>query len=218
MDEFMEDFLGFSGFGPPIAPREAPPETINKFRGKLPDKLLEYWRQYGWCGYAKGLFWTVNPDEWDGALEDWIGETKFMEMDAYFVIARSAFGELVLWGTKTGQSLKIVPSYGWAWPAFDNEKFRRRGADKALQLFFASTSRKSYDLSDSADQPLFERALTKLGPLDHHTMYGFVPSLSLGGEANLDRLQKVDAHVHLSILSQTTPLQVMADVAQGLKA
>lgn len=75
----------------------------------------------------------------------------------------------------------------------------------------------AYDLKDVVDQPLFERALAKLGPLDHDTMYGFVPALALGGEPSLERLQKLDAHVHLDILAQMTELQVMADVAQAAK-
>jgi hypothetical protein len=217
MDQFMENFLGYEEFGPPFARRDVPPEKIEKFRGKLPDKLLEYWKEYGWCGYAKGLFWTVDPDEWEDALEDWIGETPFMERDAYYVIGRSAFGKLVLWGTKTGCSLKITAPYGFVFPAFDAETFDRRGPDKALQLFFSSSSRNQYDLTDLNEKPLFEQALAKLGPLDHDTMYGFVPALALGGEPSLERLQKLDAHVHMSILSQVTELQVMADVAQAAK-
>jgi hypothetical protein len=216
MDQFMENFLGFEGFGPPINRRDVPAEKIEKFRGKLPDKLLEYWQEYGWCGYANGLFWTVDPDEWDDTLEDWIGETPFMEKDAYYVIGRSAFGELVLWGTNTGQSLSIVTPYGRMYPSFRPD-FKEDGPDLSLQLFFSSNSRSSYELTDTEDKPLFERALEKLGPLDHDTMYGFVPALALGGEPKLERLQKLDAHVHLNILSQVTELQIMADVAQAAK-
>ena len=213
MDQFMENFLGFKEFGPPIATRDVPPEKIEKFRGKLPDKLLEYWQVYGWCGYAKGLLWTVDPDEWEHVLDAWIGDTPFMERDAYYVIARSAFGELILWGTNTGQSLKIVTPYGWAFPDFEPEVFRKRGPDRSIQLFFSASSRESYDFDDLNDKPLFERALAKLGPLDHDTMYGFVPALALGGQETVDNLQKLDAHVHLEILSQLTELQVMADIA-----
>ncbi len=217
MDQFMENFLEYEGFGPPIARRDVPPEKLDKFRGKLPDKLLQYWQEYGWCGYAKGLFWTVDPDEWEDVLDDWIGDTPFMERDAYYVIARSAFGKLVLWGTNSGQSLRINAPDGLAFPAFDLEEFKEDGADLTLQLFFSSTSRDTYDVIDSDDQPLFERALAKLGPLDHDTMYGFVPALALGGEPSLDRLQKLEAHIHLSILSQVTELRIMADVAQAAK-
>jgi hypothetical protein len=217
MDQFFENFLGYKAFGPSVLRRDVPAEKIEKFRGELPEKLLEYWQEHGWCGYAQGLFWTVDPDEWDDALEAWIGETKFMELDSFHVIARTAFGELVLWGKNTGQSLKIVPAYGHVFPAFDAEAFARRGADKELQLFFSSSSRDAYDLKDVDDQPLFERALAKLGPLDHDTLYGFVPALALGGEPSLDRLQKLNGQVHLDILAQLTEPQVMADVAQAAK-
>jgi hypothetical protein len=131
--------------------------------------LLEYWQLYGLCGYAEGLFWTVDPDEWEDELEAWVGDTPFMERDSFYVIARSAFGELILWGTNTGQSLKVVPIYGGIFPAFDAEKFQRRGPDKALQLFFGSASRATYDLEDDNKQSLFEQALKKLGPLSHDT-------------------------------------------------
>lgn len=212
MDQFMENFLGFEGFGPPINRRDVPVEKIEKFLGKLPDKLLEYWQVYGWCGYAKGLFWTVDPDEWGDTLEDWIAETPFMDKDAYYVIGRSAFGELALWGTNTGQSLTIITPYGRVYPSFSPD-FKEDGPDLSLQLFFSSNSRSSYEFTDTEDKPLFERALAKLGPLDHDTMYGFVPALALGGQPKLERLQRLDAHVHLNILSQVTELQIMADVA-----
>ncbi|MDR0777426.1 MAG: DUF1851 domain-containing protein [Azonexus sp.] len=213
----MEEFLGFEGFGPPMARRDVPPEKINKFRGKLPDKLLEYWQEYGWCGYGKGLLWTVDPDEWEDELDAWIGDTDFMEQDAYYVIARSAFGKLILWGERTGQSLKVVTPYGMIYPAFDEDEFRKRGADRSVQLFFAATSKESYDETDINEKPLFERALKKLGPLEHDTMYGFVPVLALGGEPNLENLQKLDAHVHLDILSQVTERQVMRDIAKDVR-
>jgi len=213
MDKFMDNFLGFKGFGPPMARRDVPPEKIRKFRGKLPDKLLEYWQEYGWCGYGKGLLWTVDPDEWEDELDAWIGDTEFMERDAYYVIARSAFGKLVLWGEKTGVSLKVSTPYGFVFPSFDEEEFREDGPDLTIQLFFSSTSRESYELTDMDDVPLFERALEKLGPLDHTTMYGFVPALALGGEPRLENLQQMDAHVHLDILSQITELQIMRDVS-----
>ena len=217
MDKFIDNFLGYEGFGPPFARRDVPPEKLERFRGKLPDKLLAYWQEYGWCGYAKGLFWTVDPDEWEDVLEAWIGGTPFMERDAFYVIGRSAFGKLVLWGTNSGQSIKVVPAYGWLFPGFDAAEFKEDGPDLSLQLFFSSTSRATYDPNDEDGQPLFERALAKLGPLDHDTMYGFVPALALGGAATLDNLQKVDAHVHLDILAQVTELQVMRDVAQAMK-
>ena len=218
MDKFMEEFLGFSGFGPAFSCHPVPPETIEKFRGRLPDKLLEYWQLYGWCGYAKGLFWTVDPEAWEETMLDWIGDTPFMAQDTYHVIARTAFGGLILWGEKTGQSLKVLTAWGMIFPKFNPEQFARRGADQSLQFFFASISRESFDLMDDKGRPLFERALAKLGPLDHDTVYGFIPALALSGSPSLQSLQKLDAHVHLSILSQITERQVMRDINADARA
>lgn len=50
MDRFMDMFLNKKGFGPPISSRKVSEAKIDQFRGKLPDKLLEYWQAYGWCG------------------------------------------------------------------------------------------------------------------------------------------------------------------------
>ncbi|WP_302055074.1 hypothetical protein [Burkholderia multivorans] len=36
----MENFLGFKEFGPAIDRRDVPSEKIEKFRGKLPNKLF----------------------------------------------------------------------------------------------------------------------------------------------------------------------------------
>ena len=63
------------------------------------------------------------------------------------------------------------------------------------------------------EKPLFNRALEKLGPLDHDTMYGFVPALALSGSPKLENLQKLDAHVHLDILSQLGERRIMRDIA-----
>jgi hypothetical protein len=96
-----------------------------------------------------------------------------MDRDSFYVIARSTFGELVLWGTNTGQSLQIAPAYGGIFPASDEEQFKELGPDKELQLIFGSTSRSSYDLKGVDGKPVFERALAKLGALDHDPLYGF---------------------------------------------
>ncbi len=214
MDRFFNNFYNYEGFGPAIQSQPASQEAIEKYKGKLPDKLLEYWELYGWCGYANGLFWTVNPEEWDDALEAWIGDTELMEVDAYHIIARSAFGELFLWGERTGNSVRINSPWGMIFPRFNQERFNKIGPDRSAQLFFASNDREHLDLNDVNDKPLFQRALKKLGPLDHDTMYGFVPALAMTGEPKLEDLQILDAHVHLEILAQMTPKQIMADICK----
>lgn len=201
MTNMDEDFACFlAEFGPAIDRRHVPPSTIARYRGKLPDQLLAYWEAYGWCGYGEGLFWTVNPQEYEPALEAWIGDTPFMEQDAYHIIARSAFGTLYLWGEKTGDTLRVFAPASVCFTTAPDDDIDR---DFEMRLFFGGLSRETNDV-----EGLFAPALQQLGRLGRDDMYGFVPALALGGTLTLANLQKVKAVEHLVILAQLAPLQV----------
>ena len=199
MDEDFALFL--THFGPAIDRRYVPPSTIDRYRGKLPDQLLAYWEEYGWCGYADGLFWTVNPQEYEPALEAWIGDTPFMEQDAYHVIARSAFGKLYLWGEESGETLTVFTPASICFASPPDDDIDR---DFQMRLFFGGLSLDSNDV-----EGLFAPALQKLGRLTHDDMYGFVPAPALGGTLTLAHLQKVKAVEHLAFIAQLAPLHVI---------
>jgi hypothetical protein len=200
VDEFFECFLG--EFGPAIEKRYVPASSIARYRGKLPDQLLAYWEEHGWCGYADGLFWTVNPQEYEPALEAWIGETSFMEKDAYHLIARSAFGHLLFWGERTAFTLEIFAPGSYAVP--QKQIFSKDQFGLAARAFFSTQNIDHFDF-----EKIFASATKKLGRLKHDEMYGFVPALVLGGRATLDHLQKVKAVEHLVLLAQLAPLDVI---------
>lgn len=46
MDKVFANLI--ESFGPPIDRREVPGSTIQRYRDKLPPKLLEYWSEHGW--------------------------------------------------------------------------------------------------------------------------------------------------------------------------
>ncbi|SFF82114.1 hypothetical protein SAMN05518865_10532 [Duganella sp. CF458] len=200
MDEYFGYFL--EKMGPPIQKRHVPPSSVKRFRGKLPDQLLAYWEEHGWCGYADGLFWTVDPQEYEPVLEAWIGETPFVENDAYHLIARSAFGELYFWGERTGESLRLFAPGSYCLPI--ESVFEEDELELGVRAFFSIRDREENDFAE-----MFVPALEKLGHLKHDEMYGFAPALALGGPSTLKNLTKVKAVEHLVILSQLAPLEVM---------
>jgi hypothetical protein len=200
MDENFEYFL--EKMGPAIEKRMVPPSSIERYRGRLPDQLLSYWDEHGWAGYADGLFWTVNPQEYESVLQAWIGETQLMEHDNYHVIARSAFGKLYLWGEKTGPSLNLFAPGSFCIP-MEITSFKEND-DFEVQVFFGSLSRKGNDF-----ESMFGAALKKFGRLKHDEIYGLVPALALGGAASADHLQKLKSVEHLILLAQLAPLDVI---------
>lgn len=198
MDKVFARFL--EKFGSPVDRQEVPASSIERYRGKLPNQLLEYWAEHGWCGYGDGIFWIVNPQEYEGVVASWLEGTEFEKRDTYHLIARGAFGDLYLWGEKTGFSLKITSVFSRC-VIHDFEPTPEQ-MDRKLQDFIVSRKVDSNDVED-----LFKAARKKLGTLRHDEIYGFVPALMLGGSASLDHVEKLKAVEHLILLSQLAELE-----------
>lgn len=198
MDRVFARFI--EKFGDPIDRQKVPASSIDHYQGKLPNLLLEYWAEHGWCGYGEGIFWLVNPQDYEGVVASWIEGTKFEKLDTYHIIARSAFGDLYFWGEKTGASLNITSILS-KYIAF-NSTLGLEQMDKQLQNFLLTRNIDSDDYGG-----LFKPAKKKIGVLRHDEMYGFVPALTLGGPDTLEHLEKVKAVEHLILLSQITELQ-----------
>ncbi|BBH34924.1 GAD-like domain-containing protein [Pseudomonas sp. St290] len=199
-DEDFECFIRVMGEA--TSHRQALGFHIAKYRGVLPDALLTYWQKEGWCGYANGLFWTVDPDDYKHLLDMWLAGTEFSQIDNYHVIAQSAFGTLYAWGEKYNRKIVVSCSTGSIVALMNKLKVPNKDPDLAIQTFFAMSDKERYDLEDNQGEFLFDRALEKWGALDESEVYGFEPVLFVGGTASLDHLVKCNLEVHLTILRQ----------------
>jgi len=214
MDPKYKYFYEDEGFGPAIHTQVVPAETIERYRGKLPDQMLKYWSLYGWSGYGDGIFWTVNPDEFKPVVDAWLAGTHFQDNEEHYAIGMGAFGKLYLWGTHSGQNVTISPTIGSLFPRDQREKIKAGMGDFLAKQFFSGMDKKNVDQTDESGRPLFQRALKKLGPLKPGEIYGFVPAPVLGGRPDLAHVQKVDAVTYLVMLAQMGERKVMADIVQ----
>ncbi|KLV04004.1 glutamyl-tRNA amidotransferase, partial [Photobacterium aquae] len=160
------------------------------------------------CGFQQGLFWIVNPDDYEAVLDEWLEQTDIPDNDIYHVFARNAFGDLFLWGEETGERYKITAAYGWI---IQYEGNTREDGDFSIKCFFGGSSVRSHDLEDEHGKLMFNRCIKKFGALADNEMFGFEPSLMLGGESLLSNINKVNIHVHLSILAQLGQIEVLDD-------
>ncbi len=179
---------------------DVPASSIEHYRGKLPKLWLEYWAEHGWCGYGNGIFWIVNPQDYEGVVAAWLEGTELESRDTYHVVARSAFGKLYLWGERTGPSATIVSVYSRC--SIRDFTISEDTMDREVQGFLLTTELEYNDLGN-----MFGRATKKLGMLQHDEMYGFVPAVMLGGSDKFENLKKVKAVEHLMILSQLAELE-----------
>ncbi|GAA0824573.1 GAD-like domain-containing protein [Colwellia asteriadis] len=217
MNVLFDNFYNFKKFGPAIKSEPVSQEILTKYKDKLPDRLLEYWQTYGFCGWGDGVFWTVNPDDYSDILSRWLQGTEFEQrilngVDTYHVIGVTAFGRLIIWGENSGQSIDISVNYGMLFPTDYTADLLEDGGDLTIDLFFSASSISEMDETDIDDKPLFKPAFERLGALANDEMYGFVPALALGGAPKLDNLKVVKKLEHLSFLADLGEKQVMADI------
>ncbi|MFR0675024.1 GAD-like domain-containing protein [Enterobacterales bacterium AW_CKDN230030176-1A_HGKHYDSX7] len=198
MDEAVKIFN--DKMGTPFIQEVVPLARLAHYSQRLPERLLGYWHDHGWTGHADGIFWIVNPAEYEDVVRSWLEGTEFETKDTYHVIARTAFGGLYLWGEKTGHALKIesLLSRYCAQDLGTTEV----NLDRESQIFFLAPSVEGSDFFS-----LFRRARKKLGLLKSDEMYGFVPALMLGGSEELENLEKVKIIEHLIFLSQLSTLK-----------
>lgn len=179
--------------------------SLLRYENVLPPALLRIWREEGWCGYADGLFWTVDPSEYAELVEDWLVDTPYAELDDFHVIARSAFGDLYAWGRRNNRSLVVACPTSAV--IADESRLRRPAEDagRALGIFFAAKDRDACDMLDEQGSPLFERARRRLGQLAPNEVYGFEPALFAGGKRCVESLARLDLFAHLAVLRALTP-------------
>ncbi|VFR97781.1 hypothetical protein RAN3_3996 [plant metagenome] len=198
------DFSQFiDTFGDATSRVPVPEDVIVQYQGILPDFLLDVWREEGWCAYADGLVWTVDPREFEDTVTDWVAESGFEDIDRYHAFARSAFGDLYVYGERTGVNLTIACStHDLLADVDDLDEKSPEAREETMAAFFASADYDRFDLEDENDEPMFERALETLGPLAADQVYAFEPAIALGGDVLVESLNKVRLDVYLAILRE----------------
>jgi hypothetical protein len=209
-EEIVEaGYAHFLGSGAPYATARALDQAfLDRYRPHVPGSLLKLWQTLGLGTSHNGLVQFCDPEDHAGTLEDIFGADPEFRARESFVYAYSAFGRLFVWNTRWQTisinlpAQRVIPFEVAAPPP---------EADRDLRLVsaLASISLATCDLRDSRNKPLFERAVKKLGPLAFGEVYGFVPALALGGEADLAKLHKVKAPEHFSILAQAGPFALV---------
>jgi hypothetical protein len=204
-DYFFDKLI--ADYGEPTDRRTATPEVIERYRSVLPDQLLGYWQTEGFCQFRHGLMFIVNPDDWQPTVDKWLHGTPYEKFGKFYAIQRSAFGVVSLFNRTIGASVIVCPLRH----EVVSGTTKPRVSDDSLALSVAmtlTTPSRLMEAYDVQDEPLFERALTKLGPVGWDEMFAFDLARCLGGPATLSNLTKLDWRVHLSLLHQLQPPHV----------
>jgi hypothetical protein len=201
MDEYFNEFLIGESFAPIIDSIPASEQVLNYYQGKLPERLLKYWREYNFSGFAEGLFWMTNPSDYQDIVDKWLKQTTLWGRENFYAVGRTAFGELYIRGEKSDSETIINPHLNNILPGdFPKHPITTEEQEKGIGVFFMTSNKSVFDYSDKNNKKLFQRCLKKYGMLEHDEMYTFSTPLALGGAADINNIKKVKILEQLSIL------------------
>ena len=203
--------------GPPAKAMPMAPAELDALAEQLPSELLAFWREYGLGTWLDGKFQFCRPGDYAELVEQVFEDDPDFLPSATHMVGFSAFGQLLLWNEQHKRVVVDLPRLVARVDSFD---VRKPGAPIHFSLATPLSlvgHEGSFDVfeQDEAARPLFARALARLGPLDLGQCYGFVPMLAFGGSAKLDRIERLDAEVHFSLLAGAGRCRVMAVQTPG---
>ena len=195
-----------------------PVEVITEFQGTLPDILIEIWRQFGFGGWANGLYRLCNPHDFDGLLSQVFHADKdFSHQDCY-VIGYSAFGHLTVWSERHWLTdINLLRNEVVSRRLINPEKKKNPNTPIVAFLYDINGKVGSLSALDDANKPLFARARKRLGDLEPGECYGFFPALAMGGAPDLKNLKRTKALEHFTFLAQLQDFTLMDYLARPIK-
>ena len=159
-------------------------ETIKKYQGRIPDELMEVWKNYGYGSFYNGYLKIINPDEYQEILEE-----SYFNGKISIPIFATGFGDIITW--RSGEFVTLII-------------YRKNDIDvlvAGFEFFFGDLMTGKV-LIRRLDKGLYEEALSRYGTLEYDECFGFVPLLPLGGSEKVDNLEKVKILPHIDLITQ----------------
>ena len=159
--------------------------TINKYKGLLPDELLSVWQTMGYGVYEDGFIQFVNPDEYEFVF-DYID--KLLEPSIVFGV--TALGDLLIWEGNT--NCTIASDEG-------NRVLLVNVRKCTSEILGDETAITAKDYFDALP---YVKVKGRLPALQYGQCYGYIPALALGGKASSKNLQVVDVKTYIGLIAQ----------------
>lgn len=159
--------------------------VIAKYRGVLPDFLLEIWEKDGFCSFSNGFLWLVSPDDLTASLQAVLPDCEGM-----IPVLRTAMGSVIFLMDGRYRSFEPIELHYVTHGDFSLEEVMNFSIteDESLDTYYYRT--------------FYTRAFSRLGAPAHDECYGFVPAIALGGDRDVDNLQRVKLRGYLETLAQ----------------
>ena len=165
--------------------KEMPKEIIEKYKGQVPDEIIEIWKNYGLGSFLNGYLRVINPDDYKELIED----TYFSGKES-IPLFTTAFADVITW--ENNKYIGII--------FYREEDFDIMAS--GIKYFFNDIYNEREFTNDYFDLKLYEKAVKKYGELEYNQSFCFVPLLGLGGKKSVDNLDKGDTLTHIYLITE----------------
>lgn len=179
-------------------------EEAANYKGRLPNALLDFWVNHGRGSYLNGFWWICDPAPFKPVIDAVFADDAEFDPKDMLVVSYNAFGELFVWHPVHKRiSIDPLSMTIFCPPA---KSFQEANGDWFDDDFIIggtiSMGLRLGSVDDEKGEDLFPPALAKLGPLSAGEIYGFAPTLNLGGARRIENVVKVKAVEYLGIMAQ----------------
>lgn len=151
-----------------------PQEIIDRYKDKVPEQMVEFWKTYGFGSFQRGYLKSINPDEWIDVLQEISNHFR----DGVPLFA-TAMGDFIVWDGKSVQDFKVC---------YDDIDIISSG----MKFFFGDLyDEDDYTMKNDFKWDPYIEALEKYGSVSYNECFGYTPLLALGGSEKVENLEKV---------------------------
>lgn len=208
-------------YGPVKQIRRASNEELSQLHGILPQTVVDFIEEKGFCSFHNGLFTMCNPEEMRAVIALVFGDDKDFHHRNCHVFGYTAFGVLYCWSDKLYNfrielSLNVI--YCRALTAPENWPPEASAEHIASGMI---PDEEEADFLDVNGNPMFAACQRAYGANEASECYGFFPALAIAGAfgpaQGVDHIKRVKALEHFTFLAQLRQFYLMKPVSGGLQ-
>ena len=167
-------------------------EIINKYKGRIPEDLLEVWKEYGFGSFLNGYLKIVNPEEYEELLKETYIPVEDEPIEFNTVLFATAMGDLIICEKTESKKDNIY--------IIEYRKGKYKMLLGGMEFFFEDLLDEDYLEEDLEWKPYLE-AVNKLGEPSYDECFGYVPLLGLGGSEKVENMSKVKMREHIYLIT-----------------
>lgn len=196
-------------FGPPQGDGPISQAEAERYRGRIPDAMIEFWLNHGRGSWHNGLIWLCDPEQLRPVMETLFKNDPEIRPGEVIPYLRDAFGYIRAWHPRLklvsiATNLAQVSNTDITVQVIDGE--RPFDDDMAVAGPVYSSLAHEWGWGNVVDgTPVFDAVLARLGPIREGQVYVMTPHFLLGGDGVAEDFSIGGLVEYLGFLIQTQP-------------